>query len=431
MPIRRRTFLTAAALTPLALTATAAPAFRMPDTCPPLDTTALPLRLYSIGRDGATLAASGAAMAERPSVLTEFDLKTGRLRQTLVPVQNGHSVMGLPRQGWLFIASSYGKQVAVIDRESHAVVRTMQAPNGFVYSGHTLELPERNLLLTSLYREVATTTADEGLFQLFDATTLNEVGQVPSGGLQPHEMLLRPGGTEIVVANQGSTQAPSDEGYTTARRFTFDALDPKLTVLDTATLKVKRTIPLTPENGVPTHLTFDTKGRVVAVTQQYLNMTPAGDRTREVIARELDDIRRPQGWPLHWMDLERPRGNVALPMPLVRADLDTGAVETFMSDPAMHRRSQSVITHTQSGRVFAIYMHSNALVYLDEDGTCRAIPCQQAGVNDIIGLADLPGTPYIAAQGFYYDIGILHAQTLQLVASFKVNHFRSAHLTVA
>jgi len=45
MPIRRRTFLTAAALTPLALTATAAPAFRMPDTCPPLDTTALPLRL--------------------------------------------------------------------------------------------------------------------------------------------------------------------------------------------------------------------------------------------------------------------------------------------------------------------------------------------------------------------------------------------------
>lgn len=112
----------------------------------------------------------------------------------------GHAAAARPR---LAEAVAFGRRpgryALVLDCAEGRVVAELAAPAGRAFQGHGAFSPDGATLFT-------TETAEEGrgLLGVWDAVAgYKRIGEVSSGGIGPHEILLTPDGRRLAVANGG------------------------------------------------------------------------------------------------------------------------------------------------------------------------------------------------------------------------------------
>ncbi len=353
------------------------------------------------------------------SVFIELDLETGGTRASWVGMAGGHHALPLTDQRRVCIAHHKTDSVIL---DTHLVVeKRLEAPEGYLYSGHGLVLPAKNVFLAPMRRAKADKLTDTGMVEVYDIKSLKLIERVDTGGIHPHEMRLLPGGKEFVVTHYGdfTGRMPGDPRE-------FKMAEPKLTVLDAATLKPVRHH-VQPEDAILTHMDIGSDGMVYAVMNQ--NLWRRGDVTADQILKFYEERAGRIDYDFSPVDLDREQ--ISLPLPTVRINPANGERQIFFTHPAIQRRATSVAAVPQAGKVFATYTHSDTLQVIDTDGNVNMLFAMDFGISRLRGVAAIENSPFVALTGEECGVAIVDARTLNVVRRFNVKNFGAVHAAYA
>ncbi|MDN2579600.1 DUF1513 domain-containing protein [Aquibium sp. ELW1220] len=182
----------------------------------------------------------------------------GRLVCTLPLPGRGHDIAfdPLSRRAVAF-ARRPGTFALVFDRIGRAAPVTVAAAPGRHFFGHGVFSPDGKLL----YATENDIDAAAGLIGVYDATGgFDRIGEFPTHGMDPHELLLMPDGRTLAVANGGIETHP-DFGRA---KLNLATMKPSLVFLDRHTGSLVESHELSPDLHQLSirHMDLDADGRV-------------------------------------------------------------------------------------------------------------------------------------------------------------------------
>ena len=138
----------------------------------------------------------------------------------------GHAATAHPtRPIAVAFARRPGRFADVIDCRTGAQLARLEPPAGYHFYGHGVFTPDGSLLLTTENHF----EAGRGIIGVWDGTApYRRIGSFASGGIGPHDMMLRADGTGLVVANGGIDTHP-DSGRA---KLNIPTMRPNLSYLD-------------------------------------------------------------------------------------------------------------------------------------------------------------------------------------------------------
>ncbi|MEX5599511.1 DUF1513 domain-containing protein [Pseudophaeobacter sp. C1-32P7] len=138
----------------------------------------------------------------------------------------GHAATAHPtRPIAVAFARRPGRFADVIDCRTGAQLARLEPPAGHHFYGHGVFTPDGSLLLTTENHF----EAGRGIIGVWDGTApYRRIGSFASGGVGPHDMMLRADGTGLVVANGGIDTHP-DSGRA---KLNIPTMRPNLSYLD-------------------------------------------------------------------------------------------------------------------------------------------------------------------------------------------------------
>lgn len=357
------------------------------------------------------------------SILTDLNLADGTFKQTELNMQDGHAAM--PAGDGRILCVSHHKNTSMMLDKNHAILKTFVAPENYLYGGHGLVLRERNLFVLPMRHAKPVSLADTGRIEIYDLTTLEKKDMVDSGGIQPHEIRLIPGhADEIAVTHYGNLATPNDP-------LEFNIADSKLTILDAASFKPKRHYSQNERNAMTTHMRVDKDGWAYIVFTQYiqynrLKLQPGQD----VHAAALAELKRLYGqeWGFPIPAAADEEKHLAISLPFVRINTQTGETQIIDAGMEHHIRSQSVAYNVATGTAIALYHHSGDLVLHKAGGAPELITAAELGLKDVRGVADIPGTTRIAVCGTYEDVAVMDLPSRKVEAHFTTSNYNSTHI---
>ena len=154
-------------------------------------------------------------LGERGDVIASIDLP-----------DRGHdiTISGEAGRGVVF-ARQPGTFAVVFDPQGRAAPVTLTSVEGRHFYGHGVFSPDGRLL----YATESDFEAARGVVGIYDATDgYRRIGEFPTFGTGPHEMLLMPDGVTFVVANGGIETHP-DFGRT---ELNLETMDPSVVFID-------------------------------------------------------------------------------------------------------------------------------------------------------------------------------------------------------
>ena len=358
------------------------------------------------------------------NIITSLNLSDGSVRQTPILMREGHSAMSMGDGRILCIAQHEKKTLALDPR--HKVIAELISPDQYVYSGHGLIFPARNILALTLHSDLQLTEKSFGLIHIHDLATLELLDRISSDGLQPHEIHPIPNTDELALTHYGDI-------FSERKPFVHNVVDAKLTILDAATFRPKRHYPQRDFNAMVTHMRVDNDGWAYFVLTQYiqwprlLGVSPDSD-SFSTGSRLLDEATgRKRDYSLPYRSLED--RNFPVPLPLVRVDTQTGDRQIINAGDRNHLRSQSVAYSPTTGMAVALYYHSDNLI-LHRPGTePTVIAGAELQLNDIRGVTEIPGTSLIAVMGTYRGVSIMDLSTRKIVTTYPTLNYGDTHLS--
>lgn len=174
---------------------------------------------------GARLFVSCRMDAQDNASVACFD-RTGREVFAASLPARGHDVTVRPKAAEIVVfARRPGNWFAVVGSRDGTVRQVVQAGEGRHFYGHGAFSADAKLLYAT---ENAMATG-EGCIGIYDATAgYRRVGELPSGGIGPHDLMFVPGTTKLVIANGGLRTHP-DTGREVLNP---NDLKPNLAILD-------------------------------------------------------------------------------------------------------------------------------------------------------------------------------------------------------
>lgn len=147
------------------------------------------------------------------------------IAQVALP-DRGHDVTISAQAGrGVVFARQPGTFAVVFDPSGQAAPVTLTSPAGRHFFGHGVFSPDGKLL----YATESDFEAAQGVVGIYDATDgYRRMGEFPTYGTGPHEMLLMPDGVTLVVANGGIETHP-DFGRA---ELNLDTMDPSVVFID-------------------------------------------------------------------------------------------------------------------------------------------------------------------------------------------------------
>ncbi|WP_051534518.1 DUF1513 domain-containing protein [Deefgea rivuli] len=116
----------------------------------------------------------------------------------------GHSILPLSNGQAIIVSRRLGSWLAKIDWRQGKVLQMVEAEFDRQFFGHALLTPDGKTLITT---ENDGETG-QGILGLYSATTLKRLGEIPSHGIGPHELLWLADGKILAVANGGVLTLP-------------------------------------------------------------------------------------------------------------------------------------------------------------------------------------------------------------------------------
>lgn len=207
--------------------------------------------------------------AKHRHFVTAVDLGSGR-RFSLPVEQRCHEILVDPRdrERLIVVARRPGTLLYELDLREEAFRRKIESPADrhvyghacFTASGDLLYVPENDF-------EHA-----RGVVTVYDGRDLKRLGEVPSHGVGPHQIALRPDGDTLVVANGGIHTQPS----LGRRPLNLDTMDPNLAYVSASSGKLLDSFRLPDHRAGIRHLSIGAGGEV-AVAMQYEGMAGRTD----------------------------------------------------------------------------------------------------------------------------------------------------------
>ncbi|WP_239078519.1 MULTISPECIES: DUF1513 domain-containing protein [Deefgea] len=138
----------------------------------------------------------------------------------------GHGIVPLPHElkGQAIIVSRrLGSWLAKVDWREGKLLQLIEAEFDRQFFGHALVTPDGKTLITT---ENDGETG-QGVLGLYSTATLKRLGEIPSHGIGPHELIWLEQGKILAVANGGILTLPE----TGRRKLNVDAMHPTLSLL--------------------------------------------------------------------------------------------------------------------------------------------------------------------------------------------------------
>lgn len=203
----------------------------------------------------------------------------GRVRMALPLPARGHSLALHPtRDEAVVFARRPGSFAVVFSPEAGLIQRRFDSPANRHFHGHGVyDSTGRLLIATENDRE-----SPRGVLGIYDALDgYRRLGEVPSFGIEPHQVLLMPDGTTLAAANGGIVTGGPDG----RAKLNLDGMAPSLAYIDlpSGRLLAARSLPPELHRLSIRHLAVAAGGRV-AVGMQW-----EGDPEAEVPLVGIDD----------------------------------------------------------------------------------------------------------------------------------------------
>src|SRR5262245_40834291 len=211
--------------------------------------------LAAIGDDGFYV--SGCRQADGSFAAVLFDARGRDL--AVLPVETRlHDTAYSPALNRAVIfARRPGTLAFVIELKSRSLERMVVSPAGRHFYGHGVFSKDGRIL----YATENDFASGAGLIGLYDSTDgYRRIGEFPSGGVGPHELLLHPDGRSLIVANGGIRTNPE----TGREKLDLDTMVSSLARIDLDHGTMTESVALPKELQLLSlrHLTFDTLGSV-------------------------------------------------------------------------------------------------------------------------------------------------------------------------
>lgn len=214
------------------------------------------------------LYASAAKNSQGGYALSFFNAQ-GQAQITHLLPSRAHHVLADSTRGWLFtIARRPGKFIDIYDYRNQQPVAALTPQTGYFLQGHALLSPDGRYLYTSeQFTNKKEPTNEQGRLVVRDlAQNFAVVGELLTGGVEPHEFLWMPDGKTLVVANGGIKTAGRE-------KLNLDTMQSSLTYLDSSSGKLLATHQLADEFHQCSirHLDVAANGQVIVALQYQGN----------------------------------------------------------------------------------------------------------------------------------------------------------------
>jgi hypothetical protein len=361
------------------------------------------------------------------SDIVDLDLATGEVRYTSLPdYRFGHSLVPMPN-GDLF-AVPYGddKTPCLFLDKKFSVLGEVNAPEGYGFAGHAVISPDGNSVVAHFNR--ADYGGDEGSAGTGDLCVIDIAGKrvsktLPTNILHGHDIILSRDKRHIIVGDDGTLESRSSEDMSSPEStspFMLITSTPSLTLFDAKSFEHQKTIPL-PINGSFVHIEEDADGAVFGAVEQFVANNPSG--LSELRGLLGDDVERY----VDSLQLDELDDLLPYPGPLMRVNVETGEIESHQmpQNQAPFDIKRNVLT----GRVVNVFTDSNMLArYNPLSGRWGYFSTVVYGIKQPFGVMDIPGTPYMAVNGFLEGIAIFDVVSMSLVRKFETHNFGIKHM---
>lgn len=379
--------------------------------------------VHGLGANGSLFPGRDMTRSSDASIITSLDLATGAARQTSLDMALGHAAMSMG-DGRILCVAHHRNRSMVLDQE-HRIRAQFTSPQGYVYGGHGLILPARNIIVIPMRHARPRTLSDYGRLQIYDLETMRLLDQFETGGLHPHELHTIPGTDELVTTHYGDIDSQR-------RPFEHNVIDAKLTIFDGSTLKPKRHYPQNDFNAMVTHMRVDSAGWAYFVLTQYIAWPTTeelrdGENAYAVAVSALDRaLGRKHDFPVPYQAIEDRQ--LPIPLPLVRVNTQTGERQVINCGDRHHLRSQSVAYNEVTDQAIALYYHSDNLVVHRPGGAAEVITANELCLTGIRGVTEIPGTSMIAVMGSYRGVTVYDLSSRAVLAHHDTLNYEDTHL---
>lgn len=133
-----------------------------------------------------------------------YNIKTGEYRLNDLP-RRGHGLcVNRLNNQWICIDRRPGTQFYCFNADSKEYIARVSAPKNHHFYGHAVFSKDYQFVfLTEQHWP-----SGEGLISVYDSRSFKRQGEFKSGGIGPHELVLNPEGTALIIANGGIKTHP-------------------------------------------------------------------------------------------------------------------------------------------------------------------------------------------------------------------------------
>lgn len=367
----------------------------------------LPYSIYGLGMEGQRFPGGQIHRNHEESVLTELNLNSGLITQTLLPMPNGHFVTCLSND-LLVCTPIQGPQVFVLNKK-HKTEIILDCDSDSIFGGHGIHLPKEKLFLASVKSK---NPKMSGYLAAYDDQTFELVNKIDIHAYYPHDLQIMPNAPHHIIVSHGS-QAQSFHNKYLGR-------DPIVSIIDATT-----------GNIIKRHTDFELQGlNHVAVTQDgdiYTSQLTSISPTEE--SRQKLDTDFPQKkWA--WGDgtgskLDR----LPYPAPILSFPHNAKPQE-YMSDPGLFLRHQDITYHKFLNQIYSTYSESNTIAILKTMGDLEVLDAGLFGIYKVRGIRALPQTSLVLINDSENGFALIDMKEKKLVRSYRSHLFLTRHLTI-
>ncbi|WP_297574969.1 DUF1513 domain-containing protein [uncultured Deefgea sp.] len=187
----------------------------------------------------------------------------------------GHGIVPLPNGQAIVVSRRLGAWLAKIDWRQGLVLQVIEAEFDRQFFGHAILTPDGKTLITT---ENDGETG-QGVLGLYSVETLQRLGEIPSHGIGPHELIWLEQGKILAVANGGVLTLPE----TGRRKLNLAVMQPNLAVLDWPSGRLNNTYHLPDQTLSIRHLARAADGRL-GIALQAESTSAAAQRDAPLLA---------------------------------------------------------------------------------------------------------------------------------------------------
>ena len=184
--------------------------------------------------------------------------------KVVVPLRAHDSVLHPIRSQVLFFSRRPGRDIYCVDYQSQRLVHTLQAKAGHHFYGHGCFSADGKLLFTTENPfHLSRSNGHEGVIGIYDSVDYQRLGEMPSGGIGPHQLKMMPDQNTLVVANGGIFTHPA----LPREKLNLDSMQSSLAYIDASEGKlIERYFPQDPQMSIR-HLDCGAQNQVVMGVQ--------------------------------------------------------------------------------------------------------------------------------------------------------------------